>query len=851
MIGIVLVSHSAVVAEGVAALAAQMAAPEVRICAAGGLDEPGVLGTDAARVLRAVEAVWSDDGVLVLMDLGSAVLSAEMAVDLLDDERSPLVLLTEAPFLEGAVAAAVAAGLGEPLEACAAEARRGLEAKAVQLGREEPGAGPATGPDAAEPAGEPAGAGEPAAEARVVVTPPLGLHARPAALLVRTAAGFDARVTVADLTSSRGPVSARSLSAVATLGARRGDVLLLTATGPDAQQALAALRRLADEDFGGEPALATACDASRGTGAARPAPIRQDTLAGGAAPGTVLVGVAASPGLASGRAGRLRASAPAGPAPPAGDAGSEWRALELALAATATELRQAQTAVAAQAAAADAAILGAHLLFLEDEELLTAARRRVRDGGETAAAAWTQAVAEAADAWDRVEDAYQRERAEDLRAVGAQVAAHLAGGGHMQAARGTEVLVAADLSPSQVAALRGSDVRALACAAGSPTAHAAILARAMGLPAVVAVGPALLTVPDGATLVVDGGAGSVTVDPTAAQLVDVERRREEASRGASAARAAAARPAVTRDGVRVLVEANIATPDDAAAAAAAGADGVGLLRTEFLFLDMPDMPSEDEQAEAYDRAAAALDGLPLTVRTLDAGADKPLPYLPRPPEANPFLGLRGLRLGLARPELLLPQLRAVLRVAARRPLRVMFPMVATAREVRDALDLLEQAEMGLRTAGVAAGAPEVGVMVEVPSAALTAESLAPLVDFLSLGTNDLAQYTLAAERGNAALGALGDALHPAVLRLIAGTAAAATRAGRRVSVCGEIAGDTAALPLLVGLGVRELSVTPVLVPAVKAAVRAVDVPEARRLAAKAQDAESAEEVRALLAESGR
>ena len=851
MIGIVLVSHSAVVAEGVAALAAQMAAPEVRICAAGGLDEPGVLGTDAARVLRAVEAVWSDDGVLVLMDLGSAVLSAEMAVDLLDDERSPLVLLTEAPFLEGAVAAAVAAGLGEPLEACAAEARRGLEAKAVQLGCEEPGAGPATGPDAAEPAGEPAGAGEPAAEARVVVTPPLGLHARPAALLVRTAAGFDARVTVADLTSSRGPVSARSLSAVATLGARRGDVLLLTATGPDAQQALAALRRLADEDFGGEPALATACDASRGTGAARPAPIRQDTLAGGAAPGTVLVGVAASPGLASGRAGRLRASAPAGPAPPAGDAGSEWRALELALAATATELRQAQTAVAAQAAAADAAILGAHLLFLEDEELLTAARRRVRDGGETAAAAWTQAVAEAADAWDRVEDAYQRERAEDLRAVGAQVAAHLAGGGPMQAARGTEVLVAADLSPSQVAALRGSDVRALACAAGSPTAHAAILARAMGLPAVVAVGPALLTVPDGATLVVDGGAGSVTVDPTAAQLVDVERRREEASRGASAARAAATRPAVTLDGVRVLVEANIATPEDAAAAAAAGADGVGLLRTEFLFLNVPEMPSEDEQAEAYDRAAAALDGLPLTIRTLDAGADKPLPYIPRPPEANPFLGLRGLRLGLARPELLLPQLRAVLRVAARRHVRVMFPMVSTAREVRDALDLLKQAETGLRKAGVAVGAPEVGVMVEVPSAALTAESLAPLVDFLSLGTNDLAQYTLAAERGNAALGALGDALHPAVLRLIAGTAAAATRAGRRVAVCGEIAGDTAALPLLVGLGIRELSVTPALVPAVKAAARAVDVPVARRLAAKAQDAESAEAVRALLSESGR
>ena len=346
----------------------------------------------------------------------------------------------------------------------------------------------------------------------------------------------------------------------------------------------------------------------------------------------------------------------------------------------------------------------------------------------------------------------------------------------------------------------------------------------------------------------DGEAGTVTVAPAAETLAALERRRGALARETAAAREAAAAPAVTLDGETVRVEANIAGPQDLPAAVAAGADGVGLLRSEFLFLGGAVMPDEDEQAAAYEAVAAALGGRPLTIRTLDAGADKPLPYLAVAAEANPFLGVRGLRLSLQHPGQLRCQLRALLRVAAVRPLRVMLPMVSTVEEVRRARELLAEARASLEARGVAVPARlELGIMVEVPSAALIAEHLAPLVDFFSVGTNDLTQYAMAAERGNSEVAALADPLHPAVLRLIERTASAAAGAGRPVAVCGEVAGDRLAVPLLVGLGVRELSMSHTLIPTAKQAVRATDARAARRLAEAALAAESAAAVRRLLA----
>jgi phosphocarrier protein FPr len=315
----------------------------------------------------------------------------------------------------------------------------------------------------------------------------------------------------------------------------------------------------------------------------------------------------------------------------------------------------------------------------------------------------------------------------------------------------------------------------------------------------------------------------------------------------AAARERAGEPAVTRDGRHVEVAANAGAPGDVERAVAEGADGVGLFRTEFLFLGRGAAPGEDEQRLAYAEAAAALGGRRLVLRTLDAGADKPLPYLGQPPEENPFLGVRGLRLALARPELLRTQLRAMLGAAAQAPLSVMFPMVSDAGELREALRLLDEARDSLAEEGRGAGEVEVGAMVEVPAAALAAAALAAQVDFLSIGTNDLVQYTMAAERGNAGVARLSDPLHPAVLRLIAAVTEAASRHACRVAVCGEAGSDPAAIPLLVGLGVVELSVAPRRVPLVKAAVREVETEAARKLARRALELEDAAAVRALVA----
>ncbi|HLI42058.1 MAG TPA: phosphoenolpyruvate--protein phosphotransferase [Streptosporangiaceae bacterium] len=875
MVGIVIVSHSARLAGGIIELARQMAGPEVPIAAAGGLDQPGQpLGTDAMLVARSVDEAWSDDGVLVLMDLGSAVMSAEMALDMVAEERRGRVLLCDAPVVEGAVAAAVAARLGEPLDRVAAEARGGLAGKAAHLSA-APGAGTpaagtpaADGPPAAGPAaGQPAGAtgDSTALEARLTVANRLGLHARPAARFVETAGEFEATVTAENLTAGRGPASARSLNGVATLGVRQGHEILVRATGPQAGEALQAIRQLAARNFD-EPVTAAQPSA---TGTPAPSPAAPLSVPGaepaGAAPsagpppatppppGTVLSGIAVSPGVVPGKTRHLRPAPIEVPREPAAGPGAELARLSSAVEATRREVRQARDSVSARTGAAyETAIFDAHLLFLADEALLGPARRMIGEG-RNAADAWDRAVADVAAAWQGLEDPYQRGRVRDLESIRAQVLAHLTGG-RRSAVSGPGIVVAADLTPADTASLDPAIVTGVATAFGGPTSHAAILARALGIPAAVGFGPDLLAVPEATPLLLDADAGTIRVAPAAAEIEAARRAASRRRAAAGRARRLAAEPAVTADGTRVEVAANAGSVDDARRAVAAGADGIGLLRTEFVFLSAAAMPTEQDQEAVYREIAGILDGRPLIVRTLDVGADKPLPYLPREPEPNPALGQRGLRLGLARTSLLLPQIRAVLKVAAGHPVKLMFPMVATGAELGAALALVEEARRGLRAEGVAvpgAGAVEVGIMVEVPAAALAATALAAAAGFFSVGTNDLTQYTLAADRDVAAVAGLADAMHPAVLALIGRAAAAATRAGRWIGVCGELAADPLAVPLLLGLGVRELSVDPAAVADVKQAVRQVDLAGAAELAARAIGMPSAGAVRELARSASR
>jgi multiphosphoryl transfer protein len=818
MVGIVIVTHSAALAESVVELAREMGGPEVALEPAGGVEAPEpALGTDAMRVLAAIERADSGNGVLVLMDLGSAVLSAEMALDLLPPDLRERVALSDAPLVEGAVAAAVTARAGAPLEQVAEEARGGLAPKTAHLAVE-------TAPTVERTATPAAGA----LERQLSIHNRLGLHARPAARFVRTASEFDAEVSVTNLTTGRGPASARSLNALATLGVRQGHEILVSASGPAAEKALAALEALAERNFDEEEREATAV-------ATQPAPPRRAPE-----PGAALTGLPAAPGIALGPVRHLRAAELHIPSLPAAEPEHEWRVLEAALARVRQDLGAARAAVALRAGEYEAAIFDAHLLFLEDEALVGAARRSIEQG-RNAAQAWDTAVKEAGAAWDRLEDDYLRARGEDLAAVGRQVLERLLGQAPAAVPSAPGIVVAPDLTPAQTAALEPSVVQGIATAFGGPTSHSAILARSLGLPAVVGIGEALLSLPEDTPLALDGEAGVAYPNPPAEVSAEYEQRARARAEVVRAARAAAQGPATTRDGTTIEVAANVGSLADVPAAMASGADGVGLLRTEFLFLDRGEMPDEEEQYRAYVGIARALEGRPLVLRTLDVGADKPLPYVEQHHEANPYLGERGLRLGLARPEMLQTQLRAALRVAAEYPVKIMFPMVATIDEYRTAVRLLEtiREESALPR-------PQVGVMVEVPSAALAADAFADEVDFFSIGTNDLTQYTLAAERGNERVAAIADPLHPAVLRLIQLVAEAGQAHGKWVGICGELGGDTLATPILLGLGVTELSAAPPLVPAVKDAVRAVALGDAHGLAAEALGLESAAAVRDLL-----
>ena len=755
MIGIVVVSHSRRLAEAAVELALQMAngnPPPIEI--ASGLDG-GVLGTDAVRVMEAIDRVASEDGVLVLMDLGSAVLSAELALDLRSDAQGCPVVLSDGPLVEGLVAAVVLAAAGAGLGEVATEASGAADIKVKLLG---------VGPRAPVP-GDDAGAADAGIE--LVLRNEHGLHARPAALLVETVRRFEAEVWVVNLTGGGEPASARSLSAVSTLGALRNHHIEVRATGRQAREVLAAVSALVGRNFH--------------EGVAEP-------------PETARL--ASSPGIGIGIGPKVSL--------PGVMDGGEPVPLAEAVARTRSELEALRQRVAATAGPHKAGILDAQVLLLED--LVAAA-------GSGSPQEWTEAVDAVAGRFASLGDAYLRSRADDVRAVGDQVLAHLVGRGANDAGPPSHgVVVAPDLTPAQAAALDPAGIAAIVLAFGSSLSHGAILARSLGIPAVIGAGEGILTVAEGTMLVVDGATGTVTVDPDAPALARARALADEARTDSQALVVAAASPARTIDGVTILVAANVGSVDDAALAVRNGADAVGLLRTEFLFLDRQAPPGEDEQLAAYRAVAAQLGGRRLTIRTLDGGGDKPLPYLPASRSTSP-LGCRGIRLSMAEPDLFKVQLRAVARLGREYPVTVLFPMLTTVDELVEARRMLCDAAGGRLPLGL-----EVGAMVEVPAFAMQARAAVGLVDIFSVGTNDLTQYTLATDRNDPAVAHLADPVHPAVLRLIADVVdAAGDRA--RVAICGEVAADPANTALLLGLGVHELSVRPPAIPVVKAAVR--------------------------------
>jgi multiphosphoryl transfer protein len=793
MVGIVVVSHSVNLAGAAVDLALQMvqgSVPRIEI-AAGTSDDR--LGTDAVRVSEAIAAADDGDGVVVVMDLGSAVLSAELALELLPERHN--TRLVPAAFVEGIFAAVISAAAGAELDVVARDAEQALDAKVTQLDQAQLHQAQLhqaqTPADVATPT-----ITRPAIVAEATVVNRDGIHARPAALIVDALASSDAQVTIA--TERSAPVAARSPTALMSLGTRAGDVLRIEADGAGAAAAVDRILALVRDGFG--ELLGFDKSSTPDGDTSHP------------------IGV--SPGRVVGPAFRMP--------DPIAEPDPTLRIPDTERPAAVTRLTSAAADVAEQirrrstAAGTVRQLLEATATIATDPELVADASMRVRDRGATPERAVWEAMEVAADAM-RAAGSRQALRVADLYGVRNRMIAMLTD----RAAAGVPdpgcpfVLLAVDLAPADVAELDAAPCLAIVTEEGGPTSHTAIIARSLGIPAVVAARGAT-AIPDGTLLLVDGSTGELIKEPTLEQQATAGQVR-------SAHRERLARPGSTADGHAVTLLANITSNEDVAAALECGAEGVGLYRTELCFLDRVAAPAISEQVSAYRAVLSKFGGRRVVVRTLDAGSDKALPFLGYAEEPNPALGVRGIRTATTYPEVLHDQLKAIKEAAEAESAEVwlMAPMISTVAEVRS----FTQAARG-------AGLPIAGVMIETPAAVLEAAEILEEVNFVSIGTNDLAQYTFAADRNSADLAALNDPWQPALLRMIEIAASAAADSGKPVGVCGEAAADPLLALVLTGLGISSLSVAPTALATVGRELMAVTLEECRRAARAACDADS-------------
>jgi multiphosphoryl transfer protein len=666
----------------------------------------------------------------------------------------------------------------------------------------------------------------------IILPNPNGLHARPAAVLSSTAKRFksDIRLQLGDRSAN-----ARSVTSLMALETARGDKVVLVAKGPDAREAVNSLTPMIAEGLGDEGCVPVSAPATMTEAPiAAPAP-RKD------ADPNLITGVAASSGLAVGEVCQVRhveiQVKELGGAPD-----RERRLLDDAIDKAAGQLEALRAQLHGHKEQEKAAIFAAHSELLEDPDLIEIATSAIAKG-KSAAFAWKSAVKAHADRLASLRNQLLAQRANDLLDVGERVLEILTGIKRKAPSYpANAVLIAEDLTPSDTAAMERGKVMGFATVRGGATSHVAILARSLGIPALAGIEARALELPNGTPVILDGSKGTLRLNPSPKEIEKLREAQIRHEQQRKEDLAHALEPATTTDGRNIEVAGNIGGLKDAGEVAQLGGDGVGLLRSEFLFMERSAPPSENEQFEEYKAIALAVGAdRPLIIRTLDVGGDKPLAYLPIPREDNPFLGERGIRVGLDRPEILRTQLRALLRASKFGKLRIMFPMIATMAELLDAKAILAEEAGSL-------GIPPMpcGIMAEIPAVAVMAEVFSEEADFFSIGTNDLTQYTLAMDRGHPKLAPKVDALNPGVLRLIALTVEGARKHKRFTGVCGGIAGDAQAVPILVGLGVDELSVSLPSIPTIKAQVRRLSYADCKELAQRALNCRTGDEVRALL-----
>jgi phosphoenolpyruvate-protein phosphotransferase len=669
----------------------------------------------------------------------------------------------------------------------------------------------------------------------IILPNPNGLHARPAAVLSSIAKTFQSDIR---LQLGERSANARSVTSLMALETARGDKVVLVAKGPDARAAVDKLGPLIAEGLGDEgcvPAPAPATTTVAPISAPAPRPKEENP--------NLITGAAASAGLAVGEVYQVR-HLEIEVKEQGGTPDRERRLLEDALGKAGAQLEALRAQLHGGLESAKAAIFAAHSELLEDPDLIDIATSAIAKG-KSAAFAWKSAVKTHAERLAGLRNQLLAQRANDLRDVGERVLELLTGITRQAPSYPPNaVLIAEDLTPSDTAAMERGKVMGFATVRGGATSHVAILARSLGIPALAGIAPRALELPNGTPVILDGSKGTLRLNPSNQEMEQLREAQIRHEKQRKQDLAHALEPAKTTDGHHLEVAANIGGVKDADQVAGLGGDGVGLLRSEFLFMERSAAPSEDEQFEEYKAIALAVGAdRPVIIRTLDVGGDKPLAYLPIPKEDNPFLGERGIRVGLDRPEILRTQLRALLRASQFGKLRVMFPMIATIAELRDAKAILAEEANSLGIAPMPCG-----IMVEIPSVAVMAELFAEEADFFSIGTNDLTQYTLAMDRGHPKLAPKVDALNPGLLRLIALTVDGARKHQRFTGVCGGIAGDAQAVPILVGLGVDELSVSLPSIPTIKAQIRRLSHADCRDLAQRALNCRTGDEVRALLPE---
>lgn len=801
MVSIVIVSHSKKLAEGVVELAQQMSQNKVKIAAAGGLDdESSPIGTDAFKIKEAIESVDSEDGILVLMDIGSAVMNAELATEMLPEAIMKRVLLCEAPLVEGAIAAAAQSMVGADLKAVAKEARNGIQGKEALLGA----------PEVEEHLDKAIATN--GREIRLIVPNDLGLHARPAVRLVEITNKFNNEVNVS--VNDKPFVSARSISQVGTLGAKKGDTLVFNVQGDDFSAFENALKQFELDNFGDPKG-----------GAIKEKEVKE--------PAKTIVnnngfiqGIPASKGISIGKAKVLKTETISVDEEIVEAYLEELNKFKNAVVRVASETEEIRQKAMGHHGKEDAEIFDFHLLLLNDKEKLKEVEQLIEKNHFSAAYAWFKVFSALEAKYQEMSDEYLRERASDIVEIRNKVLDEISGAHQMKIVlHEPSILVVDEIGPAQTLSLDTDKVLGIISKTGGETSHATILARSLGIPSITGLENQIDVIRNEDIIGIDGSTGIIYLEKTHPEKIKALRVEQQAEEKLFKVRFSKAKlPAISSDDVEFKILANVSSPKEAKIAYTNGADGIGLYRTEFLYMNRETPPKEEEQYEIYKQVCENMHGLPVTIRTLDVGGDKPIPYLGIPEESNPFLGLRGIRYCLQNTEIFKTQLRALCRISADYNIRIMYPMVGMLEEVLAANTLLAEVRYELDQENIAySKAMEIGIMVEVPSVTFILPQLAKHLDFLSIGTNDLTQYLLAMDRENTLLSKNYSALHPSVINALSKIIDDANKEGIEVSLCGELASNPGATALLSALGLRKYSMSGPVIPRIKDAIRNMNV----------------------------